>query len=111
MDERRALLAFAALSQATRLHVMRNLVVAGADGLAAGRIAELVGVSSSNISFHLKELEHAGLVAVRRDSRSLIYSARFDALGGLVEFLVRDCSDGHPRVSRAATPPMQDDRS
>ena len=63
MEERQALTAFAALSQETRLHILRLLVVAGPDGLAAGVIAEQAGVSASNVSFHIKELERAGLVA------------------------------------------------
>lgn len=96
MDDKQALAAFAALSQETRLNVVRTLVVAGADGLAAGRIAEILGTSPSNISFHLKELEHAGLISMRRDSRSLIYSARFDAIGNLVSFLLKECCRGLP---------------
>ena len=77
MDVRQALSAFGALSQETRLAVVRTLVVAGPAGLAAGAIAERMGVSPSNISFHLKELERAGLVAQRRESRSLVYSASY----------------------------------
>ncbi|WP_312807815.1 helix-turn-helix domain-containing protein, partial [Agrobacterium cavarae] len=56
MDERQALSSFAALAQETRLRIVRALVVAGPDGLAAGRIAERMGVSATNVSFHLKEL-------------------------------------------------------
>ena len=63
MDERQALSAFGALSQETRLKLLRLLVVAGPDGIAAGALAEQVEVSASNVSFHLKELERAGLVA------------------------------------------------
>lgn len=100
MDDKQALTAFAALSQETRLNVVRTLVVAGAEGLAAGRIAELLGISPSNISFHLKELEHAGLISMRRDSRSLIYSARFDVIGDLVSFLLKECCRGVPDNER-----------
>ena len=71
MDERQALSAFSALSQETRLRILRMLVVAGPDGLAAGTIAEKAEVSPSNVSFHLKELERASLVRARRDSRAL----------------------------------------
>ena len=77
MDERQALSAFGALSQETRLRILRMLVVAGPDGMAAGMIAEQAEVSPSNVSFHLKELEHAGLVTARRDARSIIYSAEY----------------------------------
>ncbi|OYW58628.1 MAG: transcriptional regulator [Bosea sp. 12-68-7] len=98
MDERDALSAFAALSQETRLRMVRLLVAAGPAGMAAGAIAEAVDASSSNLSFHLKELEHAGLIQSRRQSRSIIYSASYGALSGLVEFLMRDCCQGHPAV-------------
>ncbi|NNM73865.1 ArsR/SmtB family transcription factor, partial [Enterovirga aerilata] len=79
MDERQALTAFAALSQESRLRVVRLLVQAGPDGMAAGMLAERLGVSSSNLSFHLKDLEHSGLVQSRRASRSIIYSANLPA--------------------------------
>lgn len=98
MDERQALSAFGALSQETRLRILRMLVVAGPDGMAAGTIAEKAEVSASNVSFHLKELERAGLVTPRRDSRSIIYSAEFDALAGLIRFLVEDCCSGRPEI-------------
>jgi ArsR family transcriptional regulator len=98
MHESQALSAFAALSQETRLRVLRHLVQAGPDGLAAGAIAAAMDVSPSNLSFHLKELERAGLVAQRRAARSIIYAANYDALGALVRFLVEDCCSGHPEV-------------
>jgi len=98
MEERQALMSFAALSQETRLGVVRTLVVAGPDGMAAGAIAEKMGVSPSNISFHLKELERAGLIMQRRESRSIVYSAAYEALSGLVTFLMHDCCAGHPQV-------------
>ena len=72
MDESQALLAFGALSQDTRLRLLRHLVRAGPDGIAAGDLADAVGVSPSNVSFHLKEMERAGLVAARREARSII---------------------------------------
>jgi ArsR family transcriptional regulator len=98
MEERRALLSFAALSQETRLHIVRMLVVAGPDGLAAGLIAERAKVSPSNVSFHLKELERAGLIKQQRESRSIIYTANYDGLGALVRFLLEDCCAGHPDI-------------
>jgi ArsR family transcriptional regulator len=94
MEERQALTAFAALSQETRLRILRLLVAAGPDGLAAGLIAEQAGVSASNISFHVKELERAGLIASRRESRSILYTVDFNALNGLVQFLLKDCCAG-----------------
>ncbi|WP_443136627.1 ArsR/SmtB family transcription factor [Methylobacterium sp. Leaf399] len=102
MAERQALTAFAALSQESRLRIVRALVTAGPEGLAAGLIAEGIGVSSSNVSFHLKELEHAGLIASRREGRSIIYSAVYPALSGLIAFLMRDCCQGRPEVCAPA---------
>ncbi|MBL8577723.1 MAG: winged helix-turn-helix transcriptional regulator [Mesorhizobium sp.] len=102
MDERQALTAFGALSQETRLRILRLLVVAGPDGVAAGAIAEQVEVSPSNVSFHLKELERAGLVSARRDSRSIVYSAEFDSLTGLIRFLMEDCCAGRPEICAPA---------
>jgi DNA-binding transcriptional ArsR family regulator len=98
MDESQALSIFAAMSQETRLRVLRRLVRSGPDGLAAGAIAMAMDVSPSNLSFHLKELERAGLIAQRRVARSIIYAADFGALGALVRFLVNDCCDGRPEI-------------
>lgn len=98
MDEAQAIGAFGALSQETRLRIVRLLVTAGPDGLAAGAIGEAVQVSSSNLSFHLNHLDQAGLVTSRREGRSILYSAAFSALAGLVQFLLRDCCQGRPEV-------------
>jgi DNA-binding transcriptional ArsR family regulator len=103
MQERQALMSFAALSQETRLHIVRMLVVAGPDGMAAGAVAEKAEVSASNVSFHLKELERAGLINQQREARSIIYSANYEALGDLVRFLMEDCCAGHPEICVAAT--------
>ncbi|AHG44455.1 ArsR family transcriptional regulator [Rhizobium leguminosarum bv. trifolii CB782] len=98
MNERQALSSFAALSQETRLAIVRSLVVAGPAGLAAGVIAERMGVSATNVSFHLKELERSGLISQRRESRSIIYSASYETLADLVKFLMEDCCGGHPII-------------
>lgn len=99
MDENQALGAFAAISNATRLRIVRLLVVAGADGRSAGAIGEaLGGVPPSRLSFHLSQLEQAGLIVSRREGRSIIYSAIFPALSDLVAFLMHDCCEGHCRV-------------
>lgn len=102
MDQRQAISAFGALSQDTRLAIVRMLVKAGPRGLAAGVIAERAGVAASNVSFHLKELEHAGLVSSRREARSIIYSADFETLRGLIAFLMKDCCSGHPEICAPA---------
>lgn len=99
MNEKQALEAFAAISSQTRLRIIRLLVVAGADGRPAGAIAEaLDGAQPSRVSFHLNQLEQAGLVESRRKGRSIIYSAIFPALSDLVAFLMRDCCEGHCAV-------------
>jgi ArsR family transcriptional regulator len=103
LEEHQALDAFSALSQPTRLQMVRALVVAGPDGMAAGAIGESVGASSSNASFHLAHLERAGLVRSRREARSIIYSADYESLAGLVAFLMRDCCQGHPQVCAPAS--------
>ncbi len=98
MNERQALKSFAALAQETRLRIVRVLVRAGEDGMAAGEIAESMGVSPSNMSFHLKELENAGMVSSRREARSIIYSADYPGLSGLIRFLMEDCCSGRREV-------------
>lgn len=102
MDQQQALVSFRALSQESRLQIVRILVVAGPNGMAAGVLAEKVGVSPSNISFHLKELERSGLISQQRESRSMIYRADYEALGGLVRFLMEDCCSGHPEICAPA---------
>lgn len=103
MDEPDALAAFAALSQETRLRIVRRLVTAGPAGMPAGAIgAALEGVAASRLSFHLAALERAGLIGSRREGRSIIYAAAFPALSDLVQFLMRDCCQGHPEVCQPA---------
>lgn len=96
MDEREALAGFAAVAHQDRLRIVRMLVIAGADGMSAGAIAAALDEAPpSRISFHLKELGHAGLVTSRRHGKSIIYSADFPALSDLVAFLMHDCCEGH----------------
>ncbi|ARP98568.1 ArsR/SmtB family transcription factor [Pseudorhodoplanes sinuspersici] len=102
MDQRQALMAFGAISQETRLRILRMLVRAGPSGVSAGAIGEAMEVSPSNVSFHLKELERSGLIAVRREARSMIYSAEYKALRALIQFLMEDCCAGHPAVCKPA---------
>lgn len=111
MEERQALAAFAALSQETRLRIVKLLVAAGPDGMASGAIAEAAGVSASNVSFHLKELAQAGLASTRREARSIIYVADYAGLSALLAFLMRDCCQGRPEVCAPAVTALAGCRS
>lgn len=96
METKTAVTALAALAQESRLAVFRALVQAGPLGLAAGRIAELLGVPPSSLSFHLKELAHAGLVDATPQGRFVIYTARYAQMNALVAFLTENCCGGNP---------------
>jgi len=91
MESDDAAFAFAALGQATRLDLLRALLNAGPSGLAAGDIATRLGVPSSTLSFHLRALDQAGLIAATRQGRSLIYAVQFARLRALLAFLVEAC--------------------
>ncbi|WP_295685980.1 helix-turn-helix transcriptional regulator [uncultured Nevskia sp.] len=94
MEINSAVVALAALAQETRLSVYRMLVEAGPDGLAAGRLADGLSVASASLSFHLKELLHAGLVRSRQDGRYVIYSANYEAMNALLGYLTENCCRG-----------------
>ena len=98
MESEQALSRLAALAQETRLAIFRRLVRAGPLGESAGAIAEGLKTPAPTLSFHLKELERAGLIAQRRESRSLIYAARYDGMRELLSFLTEDCCAGHPEI-------------
>lgn len=94
MEIKDAVTALAAIAQETRLAVFRALVVAGPDGLSAGRIADGLAVAPATLSFHLKELDHAGLVTARQDGRYVIYAANFEQMNALLGFLTENCCRG-----------------
>lgn len=94
MEPKHVTTALAALAQESRLAIFRLLVQAGPNGLAAGKIAEALGLPPSSLSFHLKELSHAGLVDSRQESRYVIYSARFDTMNGVITYLTENCCGG-----------------
>jgi len=96
MDTKAILAALAALAQESRLAVFRLLVQAGPAGLAASKIAEHLDIPSSSLSFHLKELSHAGLLSSRQDGRFVIYSASVETMNGLIGFLTENCCGGVP---------------
>lgn len=90
----RAVRALDALAHDTRLRVHRMLVRAGADGLSAGFIARRLGLPASSLSFHLAQLQAAGLVVPRRAGRTLIYAVNFDGIDGLMAYLQENCCRG-----------------
>jgi len=96
METDHALEALAALAHLIRLSVFRLLVQAGPAGLPAGRIAELMEMPASSLSFHLKELHRAGLLSSRQDGRSIIYMAHFETMNALLGYLTENCCSGNP---------------
>ena len=89
-----AIAALGALAQEHRLALFRLLVQAGENGMAAGAIAERLGVPNSSLSFHLAQLRNAGLVRQERRHRSLIYRANYPAMNSLVDYLMENCCAG-----------------
>jgi ArsR family transcriptional regulator, arsenate/arsenite/antimonite-responsive transcriptional repressor len=96
MDTKNAVAVLAALAQDTRLSIFRMLVEAGSEGMPAGRIGETLDVPPATLSFHLKELAHAGLVSPRQEGRFIYYSADFECMAALMTFLTQNCCQGMP---------------
>lgn len=96
MDTKNVITALAALAQDMRLAVFRLLVTVGPGGLAASKIAESLAVPPSSLSFHLKELTHAGLIVPRQAGRFVIYAVNFETMNGLLGFLTENCCSGVP---------------
>ena len=104
MDQISAIAALGALAQETRLTLFRLLVTCGPAGLAAGAIAERLGVPPSSLSFHLQELVHAGLITQRRLSRNLIYSAEYGRMNELLLYLTENCCGRGEACAPACNP-------
>ncbi len=102
--------ALGALAQEHRLAAFRLLVQAGPDGLAAGAVAEAIGVPASSMSFHLAQLSHAGLISQRRQSRSVIYAADYTTMGALMGYLTDNCCGGESCISVDCLPSFQPQR-
>lgn len=98
MEQRQALTALQALANKDRLTLVRLLMPLAPEGLAAGEIARALGLSASRLSFHLAQLEHAGLVRARKVARNVIYSVDAGGMGGTISFLMNDCCRDHPEV-------------
>lgn len=100
MEKQDAITALGALAQDTRLDIFRLLVGVGPGGLPAGIIAERLGLPGATLSFHIKSLVQAGLVARRRERQSVIYRAEFQRMGELLDYLTVHCCDGRPELCR-----------
>jgi ArsR family transcriptional regulator len=96
MEKSNAVAALAALAQDNRLDVFRLLVEAGPDGMPAGHVAEALHLAPNTLTFHFDRLRGAGLVTVRREGRSMIYTARYDTMNALLAFLTENCCRGIP---------------
>lgn len=91
MESKQAVSALAALAQETRLAVFRLLVQTGPTGLSVGEIGEAVKAAPATLSFHLKEMTHAGLIEPRQDGRYIFYAANFQRMNELLGFLTENC--------------------
>ncbi|RRN66422.1 helix-turn-helix transcriptional regulator [Caulobacter sp. 602-1] len=98
MESKAAVNMLSALGHDGRLAIFRLLVKAGPVGIAAGDIARTLDVLPNSLSANLNVLSHAGLITSRREGRSIIYSADFGAMSGLLGFLMEDCCDGAPQI-------------
>lgn len=94
MTEDQAVSALAALAHVQRLRLFRSLVVAGPQGMTPSVLADRLGVARNALSFHLKELAHAGLVTAQQQGRNLIYRAEFAHMTGLMDYLTENCCQG-----------------
>jgi len=99
MEIKTIVTALAALAQDSRLAIFRLLVQVGPAGLPAGKIGEILGIPPSSLTFHMKELSHAGLVSSRQESRYVIYSANFQAMNEVLAYLTENCCGGAPCLS------------
>ena len=105
----------AALAQASRLVLLRMLVKRGKEGCTPSQLAETLDIPAPTLSFHLKELQRAGLIQARRDGRFLFYSPNFSRLNELIGFLAANCGgvavkDGRSSYSASATDTLQPKR-
>lgn len=94
MDTNEAVTLLASIAQEARLNIFRLLVQAGKGGLSAGNIAEELNIPTSTLSFHLKELSHAGLIAANPDGRFIYYSASYKTMDELIDYLTENCCAG-----------------
>jgi DNA-binding transcriptional ArsR family regulator len=98
MNERSAVLALCALAHENRLRIFRLLVKRGPSGLPAGEIADKVGIGPTNTSFHLKELDRAGLLRAMREGRYIRYAVDVEGMRQLLTYLTEECCEGRPEL-------------
>src|SRR5271169_3153397 len=108
MEEKQALTCLSAIAHETRLAVFRLLVQQGPPGMPAGEIAVALSVPPPTLSFHLKELERAGLILSTRQQRQIIYATDYPGMKALIDFIVHDCCQGHPELCRLGVPACDD---
>lgn len=94
MENKLAVLLLSSIAQEARLEIFRLLVQVGAEGLAAGTIGEKLKIPASTLSFHLKELSFSGLISSRQVSRFIYYSANYETMNGLLDYLTENCCAG-----------------
>lgn len=102
-------MALGALAQEHRLAAFRLLVQSGCEGMAAGMLSDRLGLPASSMSFHLSHLASAGLVTQRREGRSIVYAADYEAMNGLIGYLTEHCCQGS--ASSGLAPHMSPDRT
>lgn len=98
MHDKQAVLVLGALAQVHRLGIFRLLVQKGPSGLTAGEIAKTIDISATSTSFHLKELDRAGLIYATRDGRYMRYAIHVEGMRTLLTFLTEDCCQGRPEI-------------
>jgi DNA-binding transcriptional ArsR family regulator len=107
METSDAVAALSALAQEHRLAIFRLLVQAGPEGMPAGQVADALDLAPNTLTFHFDRLRSAGLVTVRRDGRSMIYAAQYEAMNGLLGFLTDNCCQGAETCAPAACKPAK----
>jgi|KBSSwiStaDraftv2_1062776.scaffolds.fasta_scaffold02375_14 DNA-binding transcriptional ArsR family regulator len=104
MDSKQAVAALSALAHETRLELFRLLIRMGAEGMTAGALAHQLDVAPSTLSHHLGQLEQAGIITARRESRHIFYAAAIPGISGLLSYLIDDCCQGAPEICGLTRP-------
>jgi ArsR family transcriptional regulator len=110
MKSPEAIKVLSALAQESRLAIFRLLIEQGPEGLPVGEIGQRLGLASATLSFHLKELLHAGLVSSRQAGRFIFYAPKIPRVDALMGFLTENCcaasgGECNPTLPMRRTPP------